>query len=200
MGNSGTEYSTRRNGHNHTDILVRKARLGDAEQIASLINHFAAQGLMLPKNILEVYEHIREYVVAEDETGRIVGCGALRLMWHDLGEIRSLAVAEEAQGRGVGRRIVEMLLEEARELGLACVFALTYQVPFFEKLGFRVVPKAIFPQKVWLDCQLCPKRHCCDETAMILVLDEERAEAGSKEWARFTFEGVGVGDRVEAVI
>jgi len=199
MSKSGTDSSTRRNGHNRTGILVRKARLRDAEQIAHLINHFAAQGLMLPKNILEVYEHIREYVVAEDETGQVVGCGALRLMWHDLGEIRSLAVAETAQGRGVGRRIVELLLEEARELGLACVFALTYQVPFFEKLGFRVVPKAIFPQKVWLDCQLCPKRLCCDETAMILVLDEERTAAGFKEWARFSFEGVGAGDRAEAV-
>ncbi len=179
-------------------ITVRKARLGDAEQIAQLVNHFAAQGLMLPKNILDVYEHIREYVVAEDEGGRVVGCGALRLMWHDLGEIRSLAVSEQAQGQGVGRRIVEKLLEEARELELARVFALTYQVPFFEKLGFRVVPKAIFPQKVWLDCQLCPKRHCCDETAMILVLDEERAAEAAQEWVELPFEGVGPGDRAEA--
>jgi len=95
-------------------ITIRKARVEDAPAIAELINHYAMQGLMLPKSLLQVYEQLREFVVAEDEDGTIVGCGALRLMWHDLAEIRSLAVAESAQGQGVGRRIVEALLDAAR--------------------------------------------------------------------------------------
>lgn len=154
---------------------IRKARPNDAEAITNLINHYAKQGLMLPRTLIQVYEHLREFVVAEDAAGEIVACGALRLMWHDLAEIRSLAVAERAQGQRLGQRIVETLLEEARSLQLARVFVLTYQVGFFEKLGFSVVPKDIFPQKVWLDCKACPKQHRCDETAMILVLDEQRA-------------------------
>lgn len=162
-------------------ITIRKARIEDAPAIAELINHYALQGLMLPKSLLQVYEQLREFVVAEDEDGTIVGCGALRLMWHDLAEIRSLAVAESAQGQGVGRRIVEALLDEARELQLARVFALTYQVSFFERLGFQVVPMHIFPQKVWLDCKMCPKRNRCDEVAMLLVLDEERAARAERE-------------------
>lgn len=160
-------------------ISIRKARLQDAEAIATLVNYFAAQGLMLPKRLVEVFEQIREFVVAEDPAGHLLGCGALRLMWHDLAEVRSLAISQAAHGQGLGRRITEALVSEARELGLARVFALTYQVGFFRKLGFEVVPKNIFPQKVWLDCQGCSKRNCCDETAVLLVLDEGRAQRHS---------------------
>lgn len=169
---------------------IRNARPNDARAITELINYYAEQGLMLPKSLLEVYEHLREFVVVEDEEGAIVGCGALRLMWHDLAEIRSLAIAESAQGQGLGRRIVDTLLDEAHELQLARVFVLTYQLGFFNKMGFEIVPKQIFPQKVWLDCKACPKQHCCDETAMILVLDEERA-AGA-EMPDFTIQASNV--------
>lgn len=155
---------------------IRSARLADAPAIADLINHYARQGLMLPKSLVQVYEHLREFLVAEDEDGAIIGCGALRLMWHDLGEIRSLAIAERAQGQGIGRRIVEQLIEEARTMGLVRLFALTYQEAFFHRLGFEVVTKQNFPQKVWADCRACPKRHACDEVAMVLVLDAERAQ------------------------
>lgn len=161
-------------------IEIRKARLQDAEGIANLVNHFASRGLMLPKRLVEVFEQIREFVVAENEEGELLGCGALRLMWYDLAEVRSLAISEAAHGQGLGRRITEALIQEARDLGLARVFALTYQQGFFEKLGFAVVQKSIFPQKVWLDCQGCPKKNCCDEIAMLLVLDEARAGTPSK--------------------
>ncbi|MCZ7574804.1 MAG: N-acetyltransferase [Ardenticatenaceae bacterium] len=160
-------------------VTIRRARLGDAPAIADLINHYARQGLMLPKSLVQVYEHLREFLVAEDESGAIVGCGALRLMWHDLGEVRSLAIAERAQGQGAGRRIVEQLIDEARTMGLVRLFALTYQEAFFGRLGFEVVTKQNFPQKVWADCRACPKRHACDEIAMVLVLDAERAEAAA---------------------
>ncbi|MHB2015950.1 MAG: N-acetyltransferase [Candidatus Xenobia bacterium] len=165
---------------------IRRARIPEAPAIADLVNHYAGQGMMLPKNVLEVYEHIREFYVAVEDSG-MLACGALRIMWHDLAEVRSLAVSQAAQGRGLGRQIVEALIEEARDLGLARLFALTYQVSFFEKLGFAVVSKEIFPQKVWLDCKGCLKQACCDETAMILVLDPERAAVGEAESLKQVF-------------
>jgi amino-acid N-acetyltransferase len=163
-------------------IEVRKARIGEAHGITTLVNHYASQGMMLSKSLLQVYEYVRDFVVAVDEHGEVLGCGALRLMWHDLAEVRSLAIHEKAKGQGLGRRIVEALLEEARELDLARVFALTYQETFFAKLGFAVVDKSIFPQKVWLDCKGCPKQSCCDEIAMLYVLDSTRAAKGEAEF------------------
>lgn len=164
-------------------IEIRKARVGEAHAITELVNHYARNGMMLSKTLLQVYEYVRDFVVAVDENGRLLGCGALRLMWHDLAEVRSLAVHEDAQGMKLGRRIVEALIEEARTLDLARVFALTYQQQFFEKLGFAVVEKDIFPQKVWLDCKGCPKHECCDEIAMLYVIDEARAARGEEEFA-----------------
>lgn len=157
--------------------IIRKARINDAPAIADLINHFAAQGLMLPKRLVEVYEYIREFWVAIGPKNQLLGCGGLRLMWNDLAEVRSLAIASEAQGQGIGRRLVEALVSEAHDLGLARLFALTYQKEFFEKLDFQVVDRAIFPQKVWMDCQQCPKNQCCDEIAMLRVIDENRAQS-----------------------
>jgi amino-acid N-acetyltransferase len=156
--------------------IIRKARIGDAPAIAKLINHFAAQGLMLPKQLVEVYEYIREFWVAIGPKNQLLGCGGLRLMWNDLAEVRSLAIAEEAQGQGIGRRLVEALTGEAYDLGLARLFALTYQKEFFEKLDFQIVERQVFPQKVWMDCQQCPKNQCCDEIAMLRVIDETRAQ------------------------
>jgi amino-acid N-acetyltransferase len=154
---------------------IRKARLSDAEAITDLINGYAEQGLMLHKSLVQVYEHLREFLVVEDDDGTLIGCGALRLMWHDLAEVRSLAIHERAKGRGLGRHLVARLIEEAHEMELVRVFALTYQDTFFGKLGFTVVAKHDFPQKVWADCRSCPKRHACDEIAMVLVLDPIRA-------------------------
>ena len=151
-------------------IVVRNARVAEAAAITTLVNQYADQGLMLPKSLMQVYEHIREFVVALDESHRVIACGALRIMGVDLAEVRSLATAQEAQGRGVGRVVVQALLENARELGLGRVFALTYQVRFFEKLGFSTVPKTVFPEKVWVDCKDCAKRFHCDEIAMILYV------------------------------
>ena len=157
-------------------ITIRNARVADAAAITALVNQYADRGLMLHKSLLEVYELIREFVIAVDADQNLVGCGALRIMGIDLAEVRSLAVSSEAQGLGVGRRIVEALLENARELGLGRVFALTYQVPFFEKLGFATVSREGFPEKVWADCRDCPKRHHCDEIA-VLALVGERSSA-----------------------
>lgn len=149
--------------------VVRRAYVGDVDQIAALINGYAAQGLMLPKTHAQLYNHLRDFIVAE-VNGQVIGCAGLKITWRDLAEIVSLAVAPTAQGRGLGRRLCEPLIEDARALGIPTVFALTYQVPFFAKLGFEIVPKTTLSQKVWQDCQFCSKQDCCDEVAMILRL------------------------------
>lgn len=151
--------------------LIRRAYVDDVEQMAELINGYAAQHLMLPKSHAQLYNHLRDFIVAEVD-GSVVGCAGLKITWRDLAEIVSLAVAPTWQGRGLGRRLCEPLIEDARALGIPTVFALTYQVSFFTKLGFEVVEKTTLSQKVWQDCQFCPKQDCCDEVAMILKLRE----------------------------
>jgi amino-acid N-acetyltransferase len=151
-------------------VTVRAARLTDMTQVEPLIAHFAAQGLMLPKTLEQLCRLFREFVVAVDASGTVLGCGALRTYTPQLAEVASLAVAESAHGLGVGRRLVERLGEEARALGIGTIFALTLQDGFFHRLGFHTVPKELFPLKVWSDCQGCPKLHACDEIAVVKEL------------------------------
>ena len=148
------------------EITIRCARLGDMKQVERLINRFAKSNLMLPKTQEQLSRHFREFVVAVDAENRVVGCGALRVYSESLAEISSLAVEESTHGRGVGRQLVERLIDEARGLGLTTVFALTLQELFFHRLGFRTVTKERFPLKVWADCRMCPKLHACDEIAV----------------------------------
>jgi amino-acid N-acetyltransferase len=148
-------------------VVVRPARVADMREVEPLINGFAAQSLMLPKTVEHLSRHFREFVVAEDEGGRIIGCSALRVYTPQLAELGSLAVDESAHGLGVGRKLVEAIEAEARKLGIGTVFALTLQDVFFHKLGYHTVPKEMFPLKVWADCRACPKLHACDEIAVV---------------------------------
>lgn len=159
-------------------FTLRKATVKDVPAIARLINTYASQGQMLPKSHYQLYQDIRDFVVISHGDG-LVGCGALHIIWEDLGEIRSLAVSEDWQGQGLGRLMVETLLDEARALGLPRVFALTYREGFFARLGFRVVSRESLPQKIWGDCLNCPKFANCDEIAMIFDLHEMREEIPS---------------------
>ena len=149
--------------------VQRPARMGDVRQIVEIINDHASKGRMLSRSLSQVYEGLREYEVAEAD-GRIVGCGALNITWEDLCEIRSVAVREHWQHRGVGTGIVEALLDHARNLGLKRVFLLTYQPEFFKRFGFRETEKDGLPHKVWSDCVNCVKFPDCDEVAMIVEL------------------------------
>lgn len=164
-------------------MLYRKATMADIPAVHELVNDYASDGLMLRRPIMMLYETVRDFVVAVDDEGQVVGVGGLHIMWQDLAEIRSLAVKPGVTKGGVGRGIVEYLLEEARALGLKRVFALTYQQGFFEKCAFTVIQKEALPQKVWKECVYCDKFHCCDEIAMIrwLVPAEEKAEVESLE-------------------
>jgi amino-acid N-acetyltransferase len=153
------------------EVIVRRATLADVEEMHALINRFANEGLMLAKARSQLYQNIRDFYVAEEagqrDRGALVGCGALHVLWGDLGEIRSLAVAERSQKNGVGRRLTEALLLDANALHLPRVFALTYIKPFFERLGFVEVDRALMPQKVWGECYDCPKFPNCDEVAVV---------------------------------
>jgi amino-acid N-acetyltransferase len=149
-----------------TDVRVRAAEIADMQRVEPLINGFAARNLMLPKSVDQLVRNFREFVVAEDAHGGLLGCGALRIYSPSLAEIVSLAVSERAHGAGVGGTLVERLCDEARALSVSTVFALTLRDGFFHRLGFRTVPKEMFPLKVWADCRSCPKLHACDEIAV----------------------------------
>jgi amino-acid N-acetyltransferase len=149
-----------------TQTVVR-ASVGDAAAICELVNEFARRGEMLPRTMSEVYQNLRDFSVVRDSRGDVVACGALHILWEDLGEIKSLAVREDMQGRGLGARLVQACLEEARELGLQTAFALTYRPGFFEKLGFTQADVMTLPRKVWGECYRCPKFPGCNEIAMV---------------------------------
>jgi len=150
--------------------MIRKAKISDIKAIHSLLNHFAEKGMLLPRSLSDLYDHLRDYAILENDEGAIAGVSALHICWEDLAEIRSLAVPEEFQHRGIGRHLVEFCLSEAITLGLYKVFTLTYQPGFFEKIGFRAMDKSVLPHKVWADCVKCSKFPDCDETAMLMEL------------------------------
>ncbi len=150
-------------------MIFRKATFSDVESILKLINGYAQQGLMLARSRNTLYEGLREFVLAEED-GEVVGVAALHLVWDELAEIRALAVHPSKIKTGIGRTIVEMLTEEAKELGVKTLFALTYQPGFFRKLDFKEVEKDSVPQKMWKECINCPKFPNCDEIAMVKEL------------------------------
>jgi amino-acid N-acetyltransferase len=118
------------------DVLVRRARTGDVPAMKSIIDVYAGSGRkLLAKELVTLYEDVQDFAVAERD-GEILGCGALHVLWADLGEIRTLVVRPDRQGRGIGGLLLEDLLERARDLGLARLFALTFQVDFFRAHGF----------------------------------------------------------------
>lgn len=154
------------------DLTVRKAVMRDIPPILELINGYAAKGVMLPRTEFELSENIRDFSVVRlgDE---LLGCGALHFYSPTMGEIRSLAVHEHAKTHGVGRRVVEALIDEAQRYELDVVFAFTYVTEFFRKVGFQVVERGVLPLKAWKDCLRCPKFQACDEIAVLRVLRPE---------------------------
>ena len=152
--------------------MIRKAKLQDVTSIHGIITHYANQALLLPQSLSELYDHLRDFYVVENNEakGRLLGVCGLSISWEDLGEIKSLAVVEEGQRRGLGSRLVEACISEAVELGLSKVFVLTLIKGFFARFGFREVEKSLLPHKIWADCVKCPRFPDCDEIAMILEL------------------------------
>lgn len=151
-------------------IGIRPARAADVEAMQALINGHAAEGRMLERTRDFLLEHLRDFFVAGDR-GRLLGCCALAVLTPDLAEIRSLAVVDEAAGRGVGRALVAACADEARRLGLRRVFALTLVPGFFERCGFTLTSLGRLPEKSSSECPVCPKRSACDEQALVMHLD-----------------------------
>ena len=156
-------------------MQIRKARTADIPAIARLVNSRAEVGDVLPRSLDELYENVRDFFVASDG-GAVLGCSSLKVMGEDLAEVRSLVVAPEAQGTGLGRGLVEACVEEAGLLGIRRVFALTAKPVFFERLGFERVARSAFPQKIWKDCFSCRFFESCGEVAVQRLAKDNAGE------------------------
>lgn len=150
-------------------VTIRKAQIKEAKEIFKIINFFAQKNLLLPRPLSEIYENIRDFFVAQVDK-KIVGCCSLHPYWEDLAEIRSLAILPEYQRQGIGKKLLESALKEARELGIKKVFTLTYQPDFFKKNKFKLTKKEKLPQKIWRDCCNCLHFPLCKEEALVMQL------------------------------
>lgn len=128
---------------------IRRARTTDIRAIRSLVDEYTADRRLLSKATVTLYEAVQEFWVATDDNDRVVGCGALHVMWEDLAEIRTVAVDPASRGQKIGHRIVERLLDVARELGVARVFCLTFETRFFGSFGFTEIDGAPVPHTVY---------------------------------------------------
>jgi amino-acid N-acetyltransferase len=148
-------------------MLVRKARLQNAANIYELVNSLSHDGSLLRRVFAEICENVRDFTVAETDHGVFLGCGALHLYGPHLAEVRSIVVRPEAKGQGVGGKVLSALLEEAESHGVGCVCLFTRIPDFFFRHGFREVEdRTALPDKIFKDCQNCPRLYRCDEVAM----------------------------------
>ena len=146
--------------------MIEKATIKDVELIHKLLLQASRRGGVLPRAFVDLYENLRDFFVYK-EKNKIVGCCALHIVWRDLAEIRSLSVDSHYRKRGIGRKLIEAALSEAKNLGIVQVFALTNRRPFFEKVGFSLIDKNSLPHKIWSDCMNCAKFPDCDEEALV---------------------------------
>ena len=149
--------------------MLRGAHINDVEHMNKLVNHFAQKDLMLPRSLSELDEDIRDYYVYV-ENGSVVGCASLHIFWKDLAEIKSVAVEEEYQKKGIGRQLIQKCLEEGKVLGISRLFVLTYIPEFFERMGFERVDKELLPHKIWSECVKCYKFPDCNEVPLMIEI------------------------------
>jgi amino-acid N-acetyltransferase len=146
---------------------VRKAKLPDAVNIFDLVNSLSGDGTLLRRNYAEICENVRDFSVAESEDGTFLGCGALHLYGPHLAEVRSIVVKPEAKGQGAGGKLLRALLAEAEYQQVTAVCLFTRIPDFFTHFDFRVVDRTALPDKIYKDCQTCPRLYACDEVAMV---------------------------------
>ncbi|MGO1770938.1 MAG: amino-acid N-acetyltransferase [Microbacterium sp.] len=132
-----------------TEFAVRHATAADMSAVHAMLQPYVMRRILLGKDLVVLYEATQEFVVAVDESGAVIGCGALHVMWEDLGEVRTLIVTDEWLHRGVGRGLVEALEERARELGLTRLFCLTFETGFFERRGFEEIGEHVVSPDVY---------------------------------------------------
>jgi len=146
---------------------VRQAKLQDAVNIFELVNSLSGDGTLLRRSYSEICENVRDFAVAESEAAVFLGCGALHLYGPHLAEVRSIVVKPEAKGQGAGGKLLRFLLEEAEFQSVTSVCLFTRIPDFFFHFGFRVADRTTLPDKIYKDCQTCPRLYACDEVAMV---------------------------------
>ena len=154
------------------NLVLDRPRLADIPQVHEMINQYADRGEMLHRSLAELFENVRDFTIVR-EGDKVVGSASLHVIWDDLAEIRSVAVAEDLQSHGLGGLLVQHCIEEARSLGLPRVFCLTHKPGYYEKLGFKRTEVMSFPRKVWSECIRCPKFSACNEIAMAMDLTDQ---------------------------
>lgn len=159
------------------EIRIRRARISDAAAISALNNRFADQALMLWRSPEMISMAIDDYLVAVDDRDRILACGALKEYSPSVAEVAAIAVAPEAHGHGLGRRIVAAVEALAIKRDITDVFALTLQPAFFEAIGYTRVDRARYPEKIRRDCLSCARRFACNEICYARRLSVETALA-----------------------
>ena len=147
-------------------VIIRKAKISDAAAIQRLIQYYAREDIMLPRPLMEIYENIRDYVVAV-RAKTLIGCCALHICWKNLAELKALAVRPKHRKKGTGALLVKEALEEAGRINIKKIFCLTYIPKYFRKFGFRKIEKKRLPHKIWSECINCPKFPKCDEVPML---------------------------------
>jgi amino-acid N-acetyltransferase len=154
--------------HEHAGIVVRPAKLQDAMHIFDLVNSLSGDGTLLRRSYAEICENVRDFTVAESAEGEFLGCGALHLYGPHLSEVRSIVVKPDVKGYGAGGKLLRALLQEAEDQAVTCVCLFTRMPEFFSHFGFRIVDRTALPDKIYKDCQTCPRLYACDEVAMVL--------------------------------
>ena len=152
-------------------LASRKAKIQDVDGMSNLINEFASARIMLARGPLYLYQNIQDYrVITAEMDGKelVLACGGLHVLWEDLAEVRSVAVHPQLQRKGIGRLLVQDLIEDARNLGAAHLFTFTLAPGFFTSLGFTAVERETLSPVVWAECSKCPKFYKCDEVGMML--------------------------------
>lgn len=152
--------------HRRRMVRTRNAILPDVEKIHAVMKPYFPDGTLLPRQLPELCENVRDFVVAERK-GEIIGCGALHLYGLHLAEIRSIAVHPKAKGLGAGRLLVNALLDEAERHHVTGVCLFTRIPEFFARVGFSIATREDLPDKIYKDCIHCPRFYACDEIAMI---------------------------------
>lgn len=147
--------------------VVREAKLQDAVNIFDLVNSLSHDGTLLRRSYAEICENVRDFWIALGEDGAFLGCGALHLYGPHLAEVRSIVVRPEAKGQGAGGKLLRALLQEAEYQGVSCVSLFTRIPDFFHHFDFRTVDRTALPDKIYKDCQTCPRLYACDEVAMV---------------------------------
>lgn len=154
---------------------IRRATMEDIDQMYALIKYWAERGHMLVRTHQHLYENLRDFFVAQDSEGNIVGTGALHILWHDIAEVRGLAIHPDRQGQGLGRWLTLAAEREAKDLGIPQIFAWTLQDKFFTKQGYHITTREHLPPRVFEECSSCPFYDNCREIGVTKVLNPEMA-------------------------